>query len=197
MRSARPGCCARNSSMAAVGVSTSVRYVKSTSSTSCSGLRSARSRHSGWPSRLARRSQAALTIAATARWMAPFSGPIQRSCESPVRRRAKGAEAAPELLDVEAEHERGEHVDRATDDLGAATDGERQTVPLAGRIVRVGSVGAEHDVRGRVVRIGVHRVGAVERIGGGEPDVEDVDRRIESPDASHGPDRRRGISQPA
>ncbi len=53
------------------------------SASSAAGI-SVSSRHSGLPSRLARRSHTAFTIAAVARWMAPFSGPIQRSWLSPV-----------------------------------------------------------------------------------------------------------------
>ena len=43
----------------------------------------------GLPARFATRSQAALTTAAVARWMTPFSGPIQRSWLSPTRSRQK------------------------------------------------------------------------------------------------------------
>ena len=52
-------------------------------------------RHSGLPSAFAHRSHTALTSAAVARWIAPFSGPIQRSCESPVkvRQNAPGSAA--------------------------------------------------------------------------------------------------------
>ncbi len=109
--------------------------------------------------------------------MAPFSGPIQRSCESPVSRRANGPRLRPSSSTSRPTTSGVQRVDGATDDLGAATDGERQTVPLARGIVRVTSVGAEDDVGRRVVRIRVHRVGAVERIGGGEADVDDVHRQ--------------------
>ena len=53
---------------------------------------SASSFHTGLPSALAQRSQTALTTAAVARWMTPFSGPIQRSWLSPV--------TAPEAAEV-------------------------------------------------------------------------------------------------
>jgi len=52
---------------------------KSMQRTSSSGLMSASSFQSGFPSTFAQRSQTALTIAAVARWIAPFSGPIQRN----------------------------------------------------------------------------------------------------------------------
>ena len=55
---------------------------------------SASSFQSGLPSTLAHRSQAALTTAAVARWMTPFSGPTQRSWLSPVTWRQKPAMSA-------------------------------------------------------------------------------------------------------
>jgi hypothetical protein len=45
----------------------------------CSGVKSEISFHNGFPSRLAYKSQRALTIAPKAKCIAPFSGPIQRS----------------------------------------------------------------------------------------------------------------------
>ncbi len=60
-------------------------HMKSMHDTICSGLRSARSFQSGFPSRLAQRSQIAFTTAPVAMWTIPFSGPIQRSCASWVR----------------------------------------------------------------------------------------------------------------
>ncbi len=62
---------------------------KSTQRTSSAGDMSHTSFHSGLPSAFAHRSHTALTSAAVARWIAPFSGPIQRSCESPVTVRQK------------------------------------------------------------------------------------------------------------
>ena len=65
----------------------------------CSGSRRSRrappatgrasSCQSGLPSRFAQRSQTALTTAAVARWMTPFSGPSQRSCLSETSERQK------------------------------------------------------------------------------------------------------------
>lgn len=52
--------------------------------TSSAGVMSATSCQTGLPSALAHRSQAALTTAPVARWIAPLSGPIQRSWLSPV-----------------------------------------------------------------------------------------------------------------
>ncbi len=54
--------------------------------------------HSGFPSARAHRSQTALTSAAVARWITPFSGPIQRRCESPVtsRQKPRGSAATSE-----------------------------------------------------------------------------------------------------
>ena len=51
--------------------------------TSASGDMSTSSFQSGLPSTLAYRSHTALTMAAVARWMTPFSGPTQRSWPSP------------------------------------------------------------------------------------------------------------------
>ena len=48
---------------------------------------STRSFQSGFPWRLADKSQTALTMAAVAKWMTPFSGPSQRNCVSEVRLR--------------------------------------------------------------------------------------------------------------
>ena len=62
--------------------------------TSSAELMSTSSFHSGLPVDFAYRSQTALTIAAVARWITPFSGPIQRSCESPVSRRQKAPMSA-------------------------------------------------------------------------------------------------------
>jgi hypothetical protein len=62
--------------------------------TNCSGVMSATSFHTGLPSTLAYKSHTALTIAAVAKWITPFSGPIQRSCVSLVSRRQKPAMSA-------------------------------------------------------------------------------------------------------
>lgn len=62
----------------------SVMYRKSMQRTSSAGLISDTRRHSGLASLLAHRSQTAFTTAAVARWMAPLSGPIQRSWLSEV-----------------------------------------------------------------------------------------------------------------
>ena len=59
------------------------------SETNCSGVRSAASFQTGFPSERAQRSQRALITAARARCATPFSGPSQRSWLSWVRRRQK------------------------------------------------------------------------------------------------------------
>ena len=86
---------------------------------------------SGLPARFAKRSQTALTTAAVARWMTPFSGPIQRSWLSPTR-------SPPERAQVGVESPRpigpttsgASASTRGDDDLGAAPDRERQAVAL-------------------------------------------------------------------
>ncbi len=57
--------------------------------TSSSGDMSATSCHTGLPSDLDQRSHIAFTIAPVARWIAPLSGPIQRSWLSEVTCRQK------------------------------------------------------------------------------------------------------------
>ena len=92
---------------------------------------------------------------------------------------AVGDEAAPEAahvaddpVEAAADDERLEGVDSGDADLGAAAAREGEAVPLDA-VVRVG---AQDDVRGRVVRIGVHRVGAVEPARGREADVARLER---------------------
>ena len=134
---------------------------------------SASSRHSGLPARLATRSQTALTTAAVARWMAPFSGPIQRSWLSPTIARQNAPRSALRRLDVEAHHQRPQRVDGRHDHLRPAPDREREPVALEA----VAGVGAQDHVRRRVVRVGVHRVRAVERARGREAEVDDLEAR--------------------
>ena len=57
-------------------------WLKSTTATSSSGDIEAISFHSGRPARLALMSHSALSTAPAAMWLTPFSGPIQRNCES-------------------------------------------------------------------------------------------------------------------
>ena len=59
---------------------------------------------SGLPARFAKRSQTAFTTAAVARWITPFSGPIQRSWLSPTRSRQNASHVA-EGLDVAPDDE--------------------------------------------------------------------------------------------
>lgn len=77
-----------------------------------------------------------------------------------------------EFVDGPADHMVPQRVDRGDLDIVAPPDGEGEPVPL----VPVGGVGAQHDVRGRVVGVRVHRVGAVQLARGGEADVVGVDR---------------------
>ena len=76
--------------------------------TICCGVMSASSFHSGLPACLACRSHIALTMAAIAMWMTPFSGPSQRSCESPASDRQNAAEVGEDLVDVAADDQRRE-----------------------------------------------------------------------------------------
>ena len=90
--------------------------------------------------------------------MTPLSGPSQRSCESPVRclQNAPG-------LDVNAENSwpktNGRRLfNRFAGDFIAATDrkGEAMTFVLA-------VIARQNNVSGRIVGIGIHRIGAVQR----------------------------------
>ena len=85
---ARCGSVLRNISSASAGVSASVMYLKSTSSTICSGVRSERNFHKGFFACFVTRSHAALTTAPAAICVTPFSGPNQRICESRTKLRA-------------------------------------------------------------------------------------------------------------
>ena len=90
--------------------------------TNCSGDRSHTSRQSGLPSTRAHRSHTAFTSAAVARWMTPFSGPEPAELavvgEPPPERGAVG----DELLEVAADDQRRELLDRRAAQVVAATD---------------------------------------------------------------------------
>src|SRR3569832_2137452 len=102
--------------------------------TSCSGVISPTSCHTGLPATLPSRSHAALPTAPVARCIAPLSGPIQRSWLSDDTCRH-----------VVAHHAIVERLDCSHHDLIAATDGEGQPVPLL-RPVRL-----EDHIGGRVI----------------------------------------------
>ncbi len=82
-------------------------------------------------------------------------------------------EVAEDLVDAAADDERCQRVDRGGLQVVAAARREGQGVALES----VTGVGAQHRVRRGVVRLGVHGVRAVEVLGGGEPDVVDVQAR--------------------
>ena len=105
-------------------------YRKSTRATISAGVMSTRSFHSGLPAVLANRSQTAFTTAAVARWMTPFSGPIQRSWLSPTSARQNSPISAEERVGPTPDDERPERVDAGDHDLGPAADRERQPMPL-------------------------------------------------------------------
>ena len=150
--------------------------------TNSSGDMSATSRHTGLPSIFAHRSQTALTTAPVARWMAPLSGPIQRSWLSEVTWRQKRAHVGGDVLHVEPDHEVPHRTNSRAADLVAAADGEGQPVAF-----EPGRVRRQDDVGGRIVRIGIHRIRPVEMLRGREAQVE----HLHSGYAGHGksPDR--------
>ena len=84
---------------------------------------------------------------------------------------AEPAEVVDDLGDVPADDVPPQGGDRGHHHLVAAPDGEAQRVPLQAR-----RVGAQDRVRRRVVRVGVHRVGAVVLKRGREADVVTVER---------------------
>ena len=71
----------------------------------------------------------------------------------------EAAEVRDEVLDRRADDVRRERLDGGDADLRSAADRERQSVALDA----LGVIRLEHDVRGRVVRVRIHRVGAGER----------------------------------
>ena len=98
--------------------------------TSVSGGMSTRSFQSGLPSTFAYRSQTALTIAAVARWMTPFSGPSQRNCSSPASDRQNAAEVVDDRFERPPDDQWGQRTDGLDAQLIAPADREGQ--PVAG-----------------------------------------------------------------
>ena len=88
--------------------------------------------------------------------MTPFSGPSQRSCESRRQPAPEAGEVARDVLERAADDEVAERVESPRRTFVAAADRERQSVAFEG------AVGLQNDVGRRVVRIGVHGVGAVQ-----------------------------------
>ena len=115
--------------------------------------------HTGLPSRLAHRSHTALTSAAVARWITPFSGPSQRSWLSLVSRRHEAGHVAGELVEVAARR-RGARAPRWRRRHRSLP---RPMVKVKPWPADVRSSVCEDDVGGRVVGIGVRRVRAGER----------------------------------
>ncbi len=74
--------CVKENKFVGLGLKLSKIYLKSIRDTICSGVISTSNFQTGLSSILAQRSQKELTIAATAKWRTPFSGPTQRSCPS-------------------------------------------------------------------------------------------------------------------
>jgi hypothetical protein len=76
-------------------------------------------------------------------------------------------------LELEADDQRRERLDRGDLDLGPAPDRERERVPLE----PVAGVGAQDHVRAGVVGARVHGIGSVEPPGGREAHVDRLQRR--------------------
>ena len=94
---------------------------------------SASSFQTGFRSAFAYRSQTALTTAASARWITPFSGPSQRSCESDASRRQNPAKSEVTSARCQPDDEVAKRFDRRDAHLVAPADRERQTVSLESR----------------------------------------------------------------
>ena len=126
--------------------------------------------------------------------MTPFSGPSQRSWVSDDEAPPEAAHVRDDLLERAADDERLERAGRGDAHLGAATARERQAVTLEAVV----GVGAQDDVRRRVVGIGVHRVRAVEPARGREADVARLEAydRIHSPAPPHNTPSFRSIFRP-
>jgi hypothetical protein len=78
-----------------------------------------------------------------------------------------GPHVGQQVLDGLADQLVGHGLDRLGRDVVAGPDGEDET----GSDEAVAGIGGEAEVGRRVVRVGVHRVRAVELLGGGEADV--------------------------
>ena len=100
-------------------------------------------------------------------WITPFSGPSQRSWLSRDEPAPEAGHVGEHAVEVEPDHERCEGVDGGDLDLRAAPHREGEAVALE----TVPGVRLDHDVRGGVVRVRVHRVGPVERAGRRKADV--------------------------
>jgi hypothetical protein len=70
----------------------------------------------------------------------------------------EAAQVVEGLVHVQADDVVAERLDRGRLDVVAAADGEGESVPFE----PVAGVGAQDQVRRGVVRVGVHRVGAVQ-----------------------------------
>ena len=101
---------------------------------------------SGLPAVLANRSQTALTTAAVARWMTPFSGPDPAQLAVADEVAPEGAHVGEQLVGRAADDQRPKRADGRDDDFGAAPDREREPVALeavAGTSVRTTTYAAE------------------------------------------------------
>ena len=137
-------------------------------STIASGSRSARYRQRGLPATRARRSQAAFRMAAVPRWRAPFSGPIHRSWDSPVRSR----QSAPMPV-WSCPSDRPRTIGRSASTAATTTSVPRPVVNDRPK-PRVAAGSSSVRVTCRVVGIDVDRVRPIEVERGREAHVDHV-----------------------
>ena len=138
--------------------------------TICRGVMSASSFQSGFRARLACRSH----IGVDDRRHRDVDDALLRAEPAQLRvadasARQNAAGSAKISSSVAADDQRRERADRFGADLVAAADREREAVPLESPSV------LQDDVRGGVVRILVHRIGAVGGQRRREPQVEDLE----------------------
>ena len=131
---------------------------------------SATSRHTGLPAALAHRSHTALTTAPVARWIAPLSGPIQRSWLSEVTWRQKRPMSSRDPVEFQPDQQMTHRADGSAADLVAAADGEGESVTFEASLVRL-----QNNVGGGIVGIRIHRVRAVEMLRRRKANVLDAD----------------------
>ena len=135
--------------------------------TSCSAGMSVSSFHSGLFSAFAHKSQIAFTTAAVDRCTTPFSGPIQRYWLSLVSAPPQPGKIARDRLQAHARQHPAQRLNRLHAKLRPSTARKRQPVPFESV-----AIGAQNDVRRRIVRVLVHRVRTIRQVRSRKPHVE-------------------------
>ena len=140
-------------------------YRKSMHDTSCFGVMSASSFHTGLRSDLAVEIPHRVDDRGEREVDDALLGPQPAQLRVAGKPSPEAAEVLGDLVQREAHDVITERFDRRRAHLVAAPDREREPVALET------AVRLQNDVRRRVVRIGMHRIGAVLRAGRGEAEV--------------------------